>query len=372
MEKTMIKFIDGLKTNKKVLAFDEAATKQAIVMRIFSFLEWDIFDVDEVFPDFVAKSNSVDYALRVDNKSKVFVLVKKPSEELEGHEELTLDFAIQEKVDILVATNGITWWFYLASSEGAPEEQRFYTMSLTEDDPNDIALKIQDYLGKENISSGKATEAAKSVLQAQVQKNANASIPKAWNDILADPDKGLSELLLNITEEITGCRAETKAVERFLNENMNKWIVSDTPAKQPAPPKPKSVKKPQGKVPEKVKEDLAKKSKPVNYAGEAITAFSFGGNMYQVGSWDDMLMTLCDIFVTKHKGDFDKVLWLSGDKRSYFSNIESELRHPEKIKRTNIFVERNLSPNENVNTAMSMLNGFGYSNKDLTIVLKKK
>ena len=52
MQKKITAFIDELKANKKLATFDEASTKQAVVLRLLSFLGWDIFNVDEVFPDF--------------------------------------------------------------------------------------------------------------------------------------------------------------------------------------------------------------------------------------------------------------------------------------------------------------------------------
>ncbi len=56
MEKTakkqVVAFIRELKTSRKMLLFDEAATKQAVVLRLLSLLGWDIFDVEEVAPDY--------------------------------------------------------------------------------------------------------------------------------------------------------------------------------------------------------------------------------------------------------------------------------------------------------------------------------
>ena len=59
MKKEIVSFIKSLKTNKKLEKFDEASTKQAVVLRLLSFLGWDIFDVDEVYPDFAVNSNSI-------------------------------------------------------------------------------------------------------------------------------------------------------------------------------------------------------------------------------------------------------------------------------------------------------------------------
>ncbi len=59
MKKQIIAFIDDLKSNKKLATFDEAATKQAVVLRLLSFLDWDIFNVEEVYPDYAANSSDL-------------------------------------------------------------------------------------------------------------------------------------------------------------------------------------------------------------------------------------------------------------------------------------------------------------------------
>ncbi len=64
MQKQIQSFIQDLKSNKKLSSFDEASTKQAVVLRMLSFLGWDIFNVEEVCPDYVVNSSQVSYALR--------------------------------------------------------------------------------------------------------------------------------------------------------------------------------------------------------------------------------------------------------------------------------------------------------------------
>ncbi len=362
MKKLIITFIDELKSNEKLATFDEASTKQAIVMRLLSFVGWDIFNVDEVTPDFSVKEKQVDYALKVKNQNKVFVLTKKPSDELEGFQRELIDFSLLGKVDISILTNGTAWWFYLPLAEEDVEHMNFCKIDLLKDEPDDIALKLKDFLGKNNVSSKKTVTAAKAVLEARKQRMANEFIPEAWNEILTGPNKIIAELISEKSEELCGYRPEQEFVDRFLEEHMGNWIVKPKPA---AKSNTQVVKASVSK--QKAPDISSKKTKLKSYTGESISSFSFNGNTYKVDTWDEMLMTLCDIIVAAHKEDFDKVLWLSGQNRSYFSNIESELRHPEKIKKTGIFIETNLNPNETVNTALNIISAFGYSSKDLGI-----
>ena len=119
MQKQIKSFIKDLKANKKLTSFDEASTKQAVVLRMLSSLGWDIFNVDEVCPDYGANSLHVSYALRIGDSTKIFVEVKRIGEKLDNHQQKFVELASEEKADIAVLTNGINWWFYLTSSKGS-------------------------------------------------------------------------------------------------------------------------------------------------------------------------------------------------------------------------------------------------------------
>lgn len=58
-------FIESLKANPKVSAYDEAATKQAIILPLLHLLGWDIHNIDEVTPEFSVENRRVDYSLRL-------------------------------------------------------------------------------------------------------------------------------------------------------------------------------------------------------------------------------------------------------------------------------------------------------------------
>jgi hypothetical protein len=107
--------------------------------------------------------------------------------------------------------------------------------------------------------------------------------------------------------------------------------------------------------------------KPETYEGKTIQSFTFNGRNYPVRHWEEVLTTLCDYFATTHTKDFERVLWISGENSTYFSRYQDQLRIPEKIKKTDIYVETKLSPDEIVKTAKSLLAEFGYSRDLLKI-----
>jgi len=144
MNEELFKLISEFKKDKRLLLFDEAATKQAVILRILKSLGWDPFNIDEVYPEYSVGSKRVDYALKSNGRNKVFIEVKKVNEDLEKHQEQLLSYSFQEGVKLAILTNGISWWFYLPLREGSWEQRKFYTIEIYDQDIEDIVRKFDD------------------------------------------------------------------------------------------------------------------------------------------------------------------------------------------------------------------------------------
>lgn len=360
MQNQLISFIDNLKTDRRITSFDEAATKQGVVLRILSILGWDTFNVDEVTPEYSLAGKRVDYSLRINNINKVFIEVKKTSEDLESYQnqEQLLNYSFQEGVKLSLLTNGITWWFYLPLHEGSWEQRKFYTIDILQQVTQDIASKFIDFLHKDNINSGKAIQNAEAIYKGQQKLNVlKATLPKAWNKLIEEADELLIDLINDTTEKLCGYKAASEMVEQFLSKHKSRLIISDVLGTRILPLRQKGQK--------------GISSAPVsiigNYTGKSISSFYFKGSKYEVRSWKDLLIKLCEIVNLTQENEFNKVLDLAGRKRPYFSRNENELRAPLKINNTDIFVETNLSANNIVKICLDMLAIFGYSSRDLGI-----
>ena len=158
MNEELLRLIDDFKKDRRLLSFDEAATKQAVILRILKALGWDPFNIDEVYPEYSVGDKRVDYALRHNGRNKAFIEVKKVNEDLEKHQEQLLNYSFKEGVKLAVLTNGISWWFYLPLREGSWEQRKFYTIEIYDQDIKDIVSKFEDFLLKENLISDKAIE----------------------------------------------------------------------------------------------------------------------------------------------------------------------------------------------------------------------
>ena len=176
------------------IEMDEAKTKQFVITRLLHELGWDIFNIEEVVPEYKVKSQSVDYALKSKGTLKVFLEVKKLKEDLKDHQEQLLGYSFQQGVDLAVLTNGIIWWFYLPREGGEWEERRFCTIDIEKDEPEEIASKFITFLSKENIETDTSIEEAKKLYEKYKREGKiKSNLEKAWNKMLLEPDELLIE-----------------------------------------------------------------------------------------------------------------------------------------------------------------------------------
>lgn len=276
MHDNLFNIIQDIRKRKSILSMDEASTKNAVVLRLISALGWDHFDIQEVKPEYSIGTKRVDYALRISNINKVFIEVKRINENLELHQEQLLAYSFQEGVKLAVLTNGSNWWFYLPLNEGAWEKRRFYTLDLFSQDINEICNKLIDFLSKDNVLSGEAVTNAEHVYKGRFKKNIlQEAIPKAWTEIISEPNDILVDLLIETTESISGYRAEKSDIEKFLNDNLAylqsiPTIRKDDPYVIHASTKSPDIKPPRSSVADLYEEELIEvpDDSPTNHAIE--------------------------------------------------------------------------------------------------------
>ncbi len=339
-----------IRGNRELLAADEASIKAGVVLRLLRVLGWDPFNVSEVTPEYTVGGRRVDFALRASNSNKVFVEVKRPREDLEPHQEQLLGYSFTEGVRLAVLTNGITWWLYLALSEGNWEQRRFYSLDLLEQEPSDVAKRFVEFLAKDRVVSGEAAQRAEEVYKSRQKKAVlRDSIPKAWKKLLTDPDDLLVDLLIETTEKICGFRPDLTDIEEFLRD-MSPGTVGVPPPGVPIrpqmPPRP---------------------SNDIDFIGKKIESFVLFGKTYHPKTWQDLLVTAATEVYQRHRQDFDRCLTLRGSKMIYFSKNPSDLSYPKQVAHSGYYVEVKLSSNSIVRRLRDLLALFGHSEKDLDV-----
>ena len=216
------KILDSLSRNTSLLNKTEEATKQGAILPILAALGWNCFDIDEVTPEFSVGNGRVDYCLRLEQKKAVFIEVKRASEELEKHEKQLLEYAFEFGVEIAVLTNGLTWWFYLPLVGGTWEQRKFFSIDILNQTKESVANHFNKFLSKQTISTGEALQKAKEI-KASREKNklVKKALPKAWDQLLREPDEFLLEILSEKVESICGHKPEVEILTDFIHKNLN-------------------------------------------------------------------------------------------------------------------------------------------------------
>ena len=348
MDKQIIAFIESLKSDKRLLTLDESSTKQAVIIKMLSLLGWDIFNVDEVKPDLVVKSYTVDYALRKNKFNTVFIGVSKAGEELRKDQKEILASAISEGVKLVLVTNGFQWWFYLSFREGVAEQRKVCAIDLHKQKPAEAAARLISLLEKGNVTGGEALKKAETMQETRQSRAVNRYLTEAWQSLMKRPPDVLIKLINETFEKISGYPVDGNLIKKYLSL----WA--------------------RGEACEEIfelKEPVAKP--PASYEGRKIRSFNFKSHSHPVDSWDGFLTRLCGLLASEFSQDLEKLLWHSVDGKFFFRDNPEELRVPLNIDGTNIFVETALNPDDTVKVARSVLKLFGYEGSELDIAVLK-
>ena len=359
MSDEILKVIERWQPDERLASFDEARVKQAIILPILRGLGWDTDNPDEVWPEYSVKERWVDYALLTGTTAKVFIEAKKGGEPLERHDSQLLDYACKhDGVEIAALTNGVTWWFYLPLRAGSWEQRKFSTVELNNQDKEDTTRNLLDFLSKENVSSGEAVRNAADLYEHnQKKRQILATLPEAWNQLVSEPEGLIIDLLVEKTGELCEHKPEEREVEQFLLAHLQNIRVTSPPvAVEPIPtPEPKPSDRRKGK-----KRKAFTVTKP--------TAFTFKGEPYEVKSWKEMLVRLCEILYTAHEDQFEKkVLEMKSPRGlSYFSKNPDTLKNARMISGTVIYVGTGTRGSRSApKFAKNLIVHFGYDENDL-------
>ena len=196
-----------------LVQFNEAATRQYVVLPILQALGWDYANIDalEVLPEYrVENRKSVDYALVVGETPKVFVECKKWNEPIARHESQICFYAYSKDVPIAVVTNGRTWRFYLSSWRAPSLSDRIFC-EVDIEDLDQAVLALVTYLSKSNIESEEAELNAEIVLE---ESEANDDEPDLKPDILIGDETWTVELVQDSLSPALREHYESKFPER--------------------------------------------------------------------------------------------------------------------------------------------------------------
>ncbi len=365
MGETVAQAVSTLTANTSLRGLDEAGAKQGVVLRLLSLVGWNAFDISEIVPEYTVESRRVDYALKIESINKVFIEVKRPSEDLEGHQEQLLDYCFKQGVRLAVLTNGRTWWLYLPLREGSWEQRRFLTIDLESQEPQVVESRLLQFLSRESVASDSATAAAEELIASRERiETMTATVTQAWNEIIQTPDDLLVDLISEVTERLCGFKPESVLVARFLAQHLLALRITGaaTTPDQPLPhvqPSPSPHSEPSTSW-------RGGDSKPP-FTGTRPTSVSLYGQSRATETWIEVLVGVCNSVYERSGDDFTKVLEIRGRRRPYFSVNGNELRQPRLLAFARIYVESNLSANAIVSLRERLLAHFRMQSNALAI-----
>lgn len=344
MKEELNSFIKKLKEDKNIYKYNEAQTKQGIILPLLEILGWDIFNTEEIVPELEINGGKVDYSLRINNNNTVFIEVKSTQENLEDFQQQLLNYSFKGGIRLAILTNGKTWWFYLPLKEVGWQQRKFYTIDIFEQDLEDVCQKFIDFLSKDNIAKGEAIKKAEEIYETKKKEDIlKETIPRAWNKLIEEKNSELIDLINKTTENLCGYTAPKNLIIEFLS-NLKE---SELPPVSPVITSPKQ--------------------KSQDFTGKKVKAFNFLNQTYEVSSWKEVLIKLCEILYKKHHNEFRKVLNLKGRNRKYFSFNKKDLFRPQLIPSSNIYIETNFSANNIAKICFDLLSLFKYPNDVLKI-----
>jgi hypothetical protein len=195
----------------------EAAVSQGVVLPLLHQLAWPVFDTHVVWPEFPIPDGRVDFALCHPRDRPVIFLEVKRVGQAEGADRQLFEYAFHQGVPMAVLTDGQEWHFCLPAEQGLYDERRVYKLDLLERPVPDSESRLQRYLDYPAVSAGSALNNARSDYRdVNRERQVRDALPRAWGDLLADPDELLVELLAEKVEDLCGYRPTLEACALFI------------------------------------------------------------------------------------------------------------------------------------------------------------
>lgn len=189
----------------------EEATKNALIMPFISSLGYDVFNPQEVVPEFVAdhgtkKGEKVDYAIMQNNEVIILIECKQAQSNLSdaSMSQLYRYFAVT-KSRIAILTNGVNYLFFSDLEEPNKMDKRPF-LELDMLNPRKNLLVEVKKLGKEKFDLDRMLSTANELKY-------TSQIKKVLSRQFENPDEDFVKYFFNSTN--SGCRFTATAKEQF-------------------------------------------------------------------------------------------------------------------------------------------------------------
>ncbi|MFZ3147788.1 MAG: type I restriction enzyme HsdR N-terminal domain-containing protein [Methanothrix sp.] len=318
----------------------EETTKIALILPFIQALGYDIFDPTEVKGELTldmggVKADRIDYAIFKNNEAKILIECKSCDVDIRKatFKQLKKYFAFTNaKFGIL--TNGIKYRFFSdLENTGKMDDVPFLELDMMKVNDSIVAV-IKNFSNP--MDEEKASEIAnelkcKGEIRAILEREFNKPSKEFVLFFASQIHKG--SLVKSVVKQFCGYTKET--CDQFIQDKIDvTFEAAGYQRRQPLIPTPEP--------PEKEK------------------YFIFNGERNKIRFWKDMLPKVCSIMASRHKERLEEIFTIKGDKYIYFSRNQVELKSPELIDGTDIFVETNYAKGMLLKIARDVVTLFDY------------
>ena len=325
----------------------EETTKTVLVLPFIQALGYDIFDPKEVKGEFTldmggVKADRIDYAIFKDNEAKILIECKSCDTDLNKatFKQLKKYFAFTNaKFGIL--TNGIKYRFFSdLENPGKMDDAPFLELDMLNiKDP--VVARVKTFSNP--IDEKKASEIAdelkcKSEIRAILEREFNKPSKEFVSFFASQIHKG--NLVKDIVKQFCSYTKET--CDQFIQDKIDDFVnaAKNTAKGMALPP-------------------VGPSSKP-GPSNTKAKWYIFNNEQFEVKFWKDMLPKVCSIMASQHKDRLEELFLIKGDKYIYFSRNKGDLKSPELIEGTDIYVETSYAKGMLLKIAKDVATLFGY------------
>lgn len=303
--------IEAIRVGIKAGRFsNEASVSQGIVLRLLHSLGWPSYDTDAVWPEYSLSGRRVDFALCSPPAKPIAFIEVKQIGQSDGAERQLFEYAFHDGVPMAILTDGREWNFFLPGEQGDYGERRVYKLDIVDRDVKECVERLERYLLHSAVASGAAIQAARDDYR-NVSKSRQmlAALPKAWQQIIADEDEMLLEIVADRVENLCGFKPGPDMVAAFLKES----VADRMPAIAPAKPAFRPVQ--------------SQRVEAGSLGQHGHVGFSFEGHFHPARNAIDTLRQVFDLFIKRDATFAERFAGLPkhGRTRRYLSRDADEL-----------------------------------------------
>ncbi len=179
----------------------EAAVSQGIVLRLLKALNWPIFEIQIVDPEFAVEGRAVDFALcHPPSKPLVFIEVKNVGQ-MEGAEQQLFEYALDHGViPIAVLTDGRKWRFFHLMGLEYYRELKVRELDFIKGNTEKIADCLNRYLNYQSIRTDEAIRIMKKdyerTYKQKIESKSVPPIPPKLHHVIVPPNAEDNEVFL--------------------------------------------------------------------------------------------------------------------------------------------------------------------------------